>query len=59
MHVLFLLVKEYSDCQNAYSKGETSSGVYRLNPDGQSPFDVSDRTLFALLHRNDQHHTMM
>ena len=30
----------YADCKDAYAKGERRSGVYKINPDGGTPFEV-------------------
>ena len=30
------------DCKSWYEAGDTTSGVYTINPDGQTPFEVSN-----------------
>ena len=30
----------YLDCKDAYAKGERRSGIYEINPDGGTPFEV-------------------
>ena len=40
LHFLFSVV-QYFDCQDAFSRGRATSGVYTVHPDNQLPFDVS------------------
>ena len=37
------------DCKDAFESGRTSSGIYLVNPDNQTPFKVSG---MQMLHNN-------
>ena len=39
--IISILHLVLTDCKDWYSNGSTTSGLYNINPDGGTPFEVS------------------
>ena len=43
--LIIMITEIYVDCKEALESGHTSSGIYTINPDEQTPFKVCDPDL--------------
>ena len=49
-HLLYVISLALPDCKSWYEAGNTTSGVYLINPDGRTPFEVSCNILILIFH---------
>ena len=49
-HLLYVIALVPPDCKSWYEAGNTTSGVYLINPNVDSPFEVSCSILILIFH---------